>query len=168
VFYGFVRARGYEIAQVLRLLELGVEGLMLIGNDHSWEVDKALRRTGVVHNNWAYEPWLRRPKIDFSSREAANAIVDHLLALGCRRIGMIAGITAGNDRSRIRLEAVRHRRDRRSGRSRAASAKNSMLIGHDRTPTCLPVLGPRGWVQRGNRLARLSSHANLKGRLDQW
>ena len=99
-----------EAVQVRRLVERGVEGLLLVGNDHRQSAYKALKRTGVVYvNTWAYDPQLRLPNIGFSNREAAHAVIDHLLALGHRRIGMIAGITAGNDRARNRLEAVRER-----------------------------------------------------------
>ncbi|HVZ51997.1 MAG TPA: LacI family DNA-binding transcriptional regulator [Pseudolabrys sp.] len=99
-----------EAVQVRRLLERGVEGLLLIGNDHRDAVYKMLRRAGVVSvNTWAFDPQQRQPNIGFSNRDAAFALVDHLLALGHRRIGMIAGIADGNDRARDRLDAVRER-----------------------------------------------------------
>ena len=96
-----------EAIQVQRLLERGVEGLLLVGNDHTDAAYQAVERAGVVYANiWAYNPRLRRPNIGFSNRKAARALADHLVALGHRRIGMIAGITAGNDRARDRLAAV--------------------------------------------------------------
>ena len=99
-----------EETQVRRLLERGVEGLFLVGNAHTNAVYQALRRANAVYvNTWAYDPRLRRPNIGFSNRLATRALVDHLLALGHRRIGMIAGITAGNDRARDRVAAVDER-----------------------------------------------------------
>lgn len=96
-----------EAIQIQRLLERGVEGLLLVGNAHTAAAYQALKRTDAVYVNiWAYNRRLRRPNIGFSNRKAACAIVDHLVALGHRRIGMIAGITEGNDRARDRLEAV--------------------------------------------------------------
>jgi LacI family transcriptional regulator, galactose operon repressor len=96
-----------EALQVRRLIERGVEGLLLIGNDHAEAAYEILQRAGALYVNiWAYDPRKRRPNIGFSNRKAAHAIVDHLVALGHRRIGMIAGIVAGNDRARDRLEAV--------------------------------------------------------------
>lgn len=99
-----------EALQVRRLIERGVEGLLLIGNDHADAAYEILKRAGALYvNMWAYDPRKRRPNIGFSNRKAAHAIVDHLVALGHRRIGMIAGITAGNDRARDRLDAVKER-----------------------------------------------------------
>ena len=99
-----------EEIQVRRLLERGVEGLFLVGNDHTDAAYRALRRAKAVYvNAWAYNSGLRRPNIGFSNRTAARALVDHLLALGHRRIGMAAGIGAGNDRARDRLAAVHER-----------------------------------------------------------
>lgn len=97
-----------EAIQIQRLLERGVEGLLLVGNDHTDVAYQALKRANAVYVNiWAYNKKLRQPNIGFSNRKAAQALVDHLVSLGHRRIGMISGITAGNDRARDRLEAVR-------------------------------------------------------------
>lgn len=99
-----------EETQVRRLLERGIEGLFLVGNDHTKALYRALRRTGTAYvNTWAFNPRLRRPNIGFSNYAATRAVVDHLLELGHRRIGMIAGIAAGNDRARERLAAVKER-----------------------------------------------------------
>jgi LacI family transcriptional regulator len=99
-----------EALQVQRLLERGVEGLLLIGNDHAKAAYQLLRRADAVYvNTWTYDLGARRPNVGFSNRKAAHAIVDHLVALGHRRIGMIAGITAGNDRARERLLGVNER-----------------------------------------------------------
>jgi LacI family transcriptional regulator len=99
-----------EAIQARRLLERGVEGLMLVGNAHSDSVYQALQRADAVYvNTWAYDPRRRRPNIGFSNRQAARAIVDHLVTLGHRRFGMIAGIAEGNDRARDRFDAVSER-----------------------------------------------------------
>lgn len=99
-----------ELTQVRRLLERGVEGLLLVGNDHAGSVHEMLRRTGALYvNTWTHDPICGHPNVGFSNRKAATMVVDHLLALGHRRFGMIAGITAGNDRARDRLVAVQER-----------------------------------------------------------
>lgn len=97
-----------EEVQLKRLIERGVEGLLLIGNAHTDAAYRTLEDSGVLYvNTWAYNRKLRHPNIGFSNRKAACAIVDHLVGLGHRRIGMLAGITAGNDRARDRMLAVR-------------------------------------------------------------
>lgn len=99
-----------ELTQVRRLLERGVEGLLLIGNDHADSVHEMLRRTGALYvNTWTHDLHCGHPNVGFSNRKAATMVVDHLFALGHRRFGMIAGITAGNDRARDRLIAVQER-----------------------------------------------------------
>ena len=99
-----------EAVQVKRLVERGVEGVLLVGNAHSDRVYEMLARARIPFvNTWAFDPRQRHPNIGFSNREAALLLADHLLALGHRQIGMIAGITEGNDRARERLQAVRDR-----------------------------------------------------------
>ena len=99
-----------EETQVRRLLERGVEGLFLVGNEHTDALYQALRRAKATYvNTWVFDPHQRRPNIGFSNRVAARALVDHLVGLGHCAIGMIAGIGAGNDRARDRLAAVKER-----------------------------------------------------------
>lgn len=97
-----------EAIQVRRLLERGIDGLMLIGNDHPPETYKALERAGTVYvNTWNYDPSQGHPNIGFSNRTAMAELADHIVALGHTSIGMLAGITAGNDRAYDRLEGLR-------------------------------------------------------------
>ena len=99
-----------EEVQVRRLLERGVEGFFLVGNDHTGALYRALKHARKAYvNTWVYDPEVRRPNIGFSNRTATRTLVDHLLALGHRRIGMIAGIVDGNDRARDRVLAVEER-----------------------------------------------------------
>jgi LacI family transcriptional regulator len=99
-----------EATLVRRLLERGIDGLMLVGNDHSRKTYESLRRAAKPYvNTWAFDPARGHANIGFSNRVAIAQVVDHLVGLGHRRIGMLAGITAGNDRARERLEGVRER-----------------------------------------------------------
>lgn len=98
-----------EALQIRRLIERGVDGLFLIGNAHTAETYETLRRAGLpAVNTWAYAPDVDGlPNIGFDNRVAAAAIVDHLVALGHRRIAMVAGVTAANDRAAERVAGVR-------------------------------------------------------------
>jgi len=101
---------GAEETLVRRLLERGVEGLLLIGNDHSEAVYRLLERTRTIYvNTWAWEPARQLPNIGFSNRRAGAALADHLVGLGHSRIGLISGIAEGNDRVRERAIGVRQR-----------------------------------------------------------
>lgn len=103
-----------ETIQVRRLLERGIEGLMLIGNDHLPQTYKALRRAGIAYvNTWNYDPAAGHPNVGFSNRKAVAELADHIVSLGHTSIGMLAGITDGNDRARDRLEGLREALARR-------------------------------------------------------
>lgn len=109
-----VTVSSYEAAneelQVRRLLERGVEGVLLVGNAHAQVVYETLTRSRTAYvNTWAFDPSYGHPNVGFSNWKAARSVVDHLAGLGHRRIGMIAGITASNDRAADRYHAVRDR-----------------------------------------------------------
>ena len=100
---------------VRKMIERGVDGLLLIGNDHLPESFQSLRAAGVRHAcAWSYAENAPAPNIGFSNVEAMAEVVDHLVGLGHREIAMIAGLTAANDRARERVEGV-HRRLRHHG-----------------------------------------------------
>ena len=99
--------RPHEIEQVRRLLERGVDGLMLIGLDHPDEVWQMIERsTCPAVAIWGHEDNPRVPCIGFDNAAAAEGAVDHLVELGHRSIGMVAGLSLGNDRARARRAGV--------------------------------------------------------------
>ncbi len=99
-----------ETKLIRRLLERGVDGIFLVGAERRPEALDLLKRSGKPFvNAYISGPANSGPTIGFSNREAAAAIVDHLVGLGHRRIGMLAGITKGNDRAAERLAGVRAR-----------------------------------------------------------
>ena len=97
-----------ELQQCRNLLEAGIDGLMLEGAVHDPELYKLLERRGIaVVNTSVYDPHSPHPNIGFDNRAVARRLADHLLDLGHREVGMIAGPTAGNDRAGGRVEGVR-------------------------------------------------------------
>jgi len=90
------------------LLGRGVDGLVLIGEARKPEIYRMLTQRGVpfvIVWLWREEtPW---PCIGFDNRAASRAMTEHVLALGHRRIAMIAGVTRGNDRAAERVVGVR-------------------------------------------------------------
>jgi LacI family transcriptional regulator len=110
-----IASAGYDAARETRelrlLLERGIDGLMLVGAEHPPAVWALLaRRSPTVPAvvTWTSEPARGHVScIGFDNRAAARRIVDHLLQFGHRRIAMVAGPTAGNDRAIARVAGVR-------------------------------------------------------------
>ena len=99
-----------EAAMIRQMAGRGVEGLLLVGNDRDAGAGAFLDRTGLRHCcAWAWDPGAARPNIGFDNAAAMAPIVDHLVATGRRRIATLAGVQAGNDRARGRLEGARAR-----------------------------------------------------------
>ena len=96
-----------EPALVRAMLERGVDGLMLVGNEHREAVFQLLRDAEVPHVcTWAFESGTNTPNIGFSNHAAVGVLVTHLIALGHQRFAMLAGIVSDNDRAAARLAGV--------------------------------------------------------------
>lgn len=119
-FEAEARARGYtlvlsvsnydlneERTLVRRMVQRGVDGLLLVGNEHAAESFAMLRRAAVAHVcAWTFEENGPAPNVGFRNAEAMAEIVDLLVGLGHRRFAMLAGVQAGNDRARGRVIGV--------------------------------------------------------------
>ena len=93
--------------QVKRMIEQGVDGLLLVGNDHEPAVFERLEKAGMRHVcTWAFDPQAYAPNIGFSNAKAMHSVVDHLVELGHKHIGMLAGRSTRNDRARERIQGV--------------------------------------------------------------
>lgn len=99
-----------EAVLIRRLLERGIDGLVLVGREHRPEALNLLRRTELPYVNCyttAREGYGHA--IGFCNLTAAASVVDHLLALGHTRVGMLAAITEDNDRAAERFAGTRDR-----------------------------------------------------------
>lgn len=95
---------------VRNMIEKGVDGLLLVGNDHRPDSFETLRATGLLHVcAWAHRDDAPAANVGFSNADAVAEVVDHLVGLGHREIAMLAGITTDNDRARERVRGVRNR-----------------------------------------------------------
>lgn len=91
-----------------KLIERGVDGLVLFGTDHENELWELIERVQIPYVlTWALDRTGRRPCVGFDSREAGVRVAQYLMDLGHRRFAMIAGITATNERHRERVRGVR-------------------------------------------------------------
>lgn len=96
-----------EVNVARRLVERGVDGLVLVGLDHQDELFRILETAGLPYLlTWALDRSGRRPCVGFDNHAAATRVVQYLADIGHREIAMIAGETAHNDRARSRVEGV--------------------------------------------------------------
>ncbi len=97
-----------ELAQVQALLARGVDALALTGISQRPELITLLALRGLP---WVHTGSFPAPAgaacVGFRNRAAVARAVQYLLDLGHRRIAMLAGITAHNDRAAERVAGVR-------------------------------------------------------------
>jgi len=99
-----------ERTLVRRMVQHGVDGLLLVGNEHAPDSFEVLRRSKVAHLcTWAFDTAGPAPNVGFRNAEAMADVVDLLVSLGHRRFAMLAGVQAGNDRARARVAGVQAR-----------------------------------------------------------
>ena len=93
-----------ETEEVRALLERGIDALMLVGADHELSVYTRLQSKGIpLILTWALELRFGHGCVGFDNIDAAGQLANHLLDLGHRHFGIIAGITRHNDRAAGRL-----------------------------------------------------------------
>ncbi|MGH7117807.1 MAG: LacI family DNA-binding transcriptional regulator [Acetobacteraceae bacterium] len=94
----------FEIDRVRLLLEHGVEGVLLVGATHrTVTLDLLAEREVPFTVTYALPKDERLPCVGFDNAKAGTLAARHLLGLGHRRLAMIAGITADNDRAADRV-----------------------------------------------------------------
>ncbi|MEX0317981.1 MAG: LacI family DNA-binding transcriptional regulator [Ruegeria sp.] len=97
-----------EEEQIRTLVARGADGLLLIGHDRDPKIYEYLERQKTpALVAWSFIPDARTPSIGFSNRDAMFALAQEVIRLGHTRIGMISGISQGNDRARLRIKGVK-------------------------------------------------------------
>jgi LacI family transcriptional regulator len=97
-----------EVTVVSALIERGVDGIVLVGLDHSPELYRLIAKAAIpCELTWATDAGRQHYSLGFSNRRAAAGIAQHLLGLGHREFAMISGQTQSNDRARERVAGVR-------------------------------------------------------------
>ncbi len=110
--YSFlVASTGYdpsrEFAHVRSFAAHGVDGIMLVGSSRDAAVTDFLRVQQIPYViTWTLAD-ARTPSVGFDNCEAARRLAVHLLDLGHRQIGVIAGRTYRNDRAAARVTGIR-------------------------------------------------------------
>lgn len=99
---------GIEAEQIRALVARGADGLLLIGYERDPSIyDYLAHRNVPVLNAWAFSKDQSLPAVGFDNRSSMHALVDDVLKLGHKNIGVISGIVRGNDRALGRLNGVR-------------------------------------------------------------
>ena len=93
---------------VHKLVESRVDGVIFTGFKRDAALYDLLRHYGIPFVvTWAVSPDPRIPSIAFDNRAAASEAIETLIDLGHRRIGLICGLSAVNDRAAERIAAYR-------------------------------------------------------------
>ncbi len=97
-----------EFRQAQNMASRGVDGLILRGDVHTESLRRmlAMRRIPFV-NVGVYHPHKPYASVGADNESAAWRACSYLLDLGHRRIGMVAAISANNDRASARVAGVR-------------------------------------------------------------
>ncbi|MBT3141304.1 transcriptional regulator [Phaeobacter gallaeciensis] len=110
-FTTLLASHGYDLTKeydVLRkLLEHRVDGVALIGLEHSEETFQLLKQQGVpCIAIWNFTEGSKISCVGAENAEAGRLAADHLITLGHREIGTIFPSVAGNDRARDRRDGA--------------------------------------------------------------
>lgn len=98
-----------ELREVQTLMSRGIDGLVLIGEDHHPTISELVEQYRAPYLNlWTYNPESVYSCIGLDNVWAGQQIAKHLYDLGHRRIGFVSGILQHNDRAQQRLAGARH------------------------------------------------------------
>lgn len=97
-----------ELREVQTLLGRGIDGLVLVGEDHHPAIATVIRQQRIPYVNlWSYNPVSEYSCVGLDNVAAGRTLAKHLFELGHRNIGIVSGILLHNDRARLRLEGTR-------------------------------------------------------------
>lgn len=96
-----------EIEAVRSLIERGVDGVQLVGQQHDPRIYALLQGRGIPYvNSYQYDPDNEHPCIGFDNYRSAWELMRHLMELGHRDVGIITSPTQLNDRIAARLRGM--------------------------------------------------------------
>lgn len=97
-----------EKQHVRRMLQSGIDALMLVGLARDEETYELIRAHGIPYVTvWRSADQQPHPAVGFDNCAAAEHLTDYLFSLGHERIAVFSGILEHNDRARDRLAGVR-------------------------------------------------------------
>lgn len=97
-----------ELVQARKLVERGVDGLILVGCTRSQDYEQFLARLSIPYiNSFVFDEDGPTPCVGPDNARAMGEMVDYLVSLGHSRFGMIAQTGRNNDRAVARRNGVR-------------------------------------------------------------
>ncbi|MFK7761731.1 MAG: LacI family DNA-binding transcriptional regulator [Roseobacter sp.] len=106
-----IASHGYDLekeyAVLRKFLEHRVDGVALVGMDHSSETYQLIDRQSIhAMTIWNYESTSRLSCVGADNAQAGRMAAQHLIDLGHREIAVIFPPVAGNDRARARRDGA--------------------------------------------------------------
>lgn len=106
-----IASHGYDLdreyATMRKLLEHRVDGVALIGLEHTEATFQLIEQQGIpAIAIWNYSDDAPMSCVGADNLEAGRMAAQHLLSLGHREIGLVFPRTTGNDRARQRLDGA--------------------------------------------------------------
>ncbi|MGE8943035.1 substrate-binding domain-containing protein [Leptospira interrogans] len=102
---GYDPRREYEVARTL--IERGVDGLILVGNDHVPELYDLVRRSALpVIQTFTDDPSSKLPSVGFDNYGPVSELVKFVADLGHRDFAVLHSPVRHNDRISARLQAI--------------------------------------------------------------
>lgn len=96
-----------EITIVDRLLQRGIDAIVLIGTDHPPEMFRRIEQARLPYVcAWSVDEARNHPCVGISNRRAMHRVVRHLLDLGHREFAVVSGAPEHNERARARIDGI--------------------------------------------------------------
>lgn len=97
-----------EYTQIRRMVERGVDALVLVGENHHPQLKSFLEKVQKpVINTFVYSPETHGTCIGPDNYKALKNMTEYLIGLGHRDFAVIAQSSENNDRAKARLEGIR-------------------------------------------------------------
>ena len=97
-----------EYRQVRKLIERGVDALLLVGEAHHRDMSELLEKNRIPYvNSFVYNPATHGTCVGPDNRKALYELTRYLIKLGHKIFGVVAQSTQNNDRAEARLQGIR-------------------------------------------------------------
>lgn len=103
-----------EQSDAEKLIERGVDGLVLLGSEHHKSLFQTLKTHKIPYvNTWTWLTRSKHPCVGFDNFEAASMLTKYLIDIGHREFSVISSVNAYgsvfNDRTVMRLEGIKRK-----------------------------------------------------------